>query len=108
MKLHRLFGKTYVISVCIASLALIALNWHDTGAMNLFLDWEQVILWLTTTIVAFLCARNGHPGPHREWMIRSYALTTTFLGTRVLGPFKFFKGMSEEAFIVTIIALDIP
>jgi hypothetical protein len=41
LKLHRLFGKTYVISVCVASLALIALNWHDVGAMNLFLDGSR-------------------------------------------------------------------
>jgi uncharacterized membrane protein len=105
-ELHRLFGKVYVISVCVAALILIALNWHDTGALNLLVDWEQVVLWLATTIIAFLCARNGHYATHREWMIRSYALTTTFLGTRVLGPFKFYSGMSDEAFSVTIIALD--
>jgi uncharacterized membrane protein len=105
-KLHRNFGRVYVIGVCVASNALIFLNRHDTAAMDLLIDWEQVLLWLSTTIMAFLCARNGHYATHREWMIRSYALTTTFLGTRVLMPFRFYSGMSDNASIATIIALD--
>ena len=105
-KLHRNFGKVYVIGVCVASIAFIILNRHDTAALDILIDWEQVLLWLSTTIMAFLCARNGHYATHREWMIRSYALTTTFLGTRVLMPFRFYSGMSDNAFIATIIALD--
>lgn len=103
---HRLLGKLYVICICIAAPFVVALGWKDTGAVDLYVDWSQTILWLITTLIAFICARNGHYSTHREWMIRSYALTATFLMTRILGPFQFYASLSDGALCVIIIALD--
>src|SRR4030095_5090763 len=40
--------------------------------------------WYLTTTVAFAAVRNRNVQIHREWMVRSYAITTTFVTTRVL------------------------
>ncbi len=42
--------------------------------------------WFITTLMAFLTARNRHIVQHRQWMVRSYILTFSFVITRVLGP----------------------
>ena len=44
----------------------------------------QAAAWIVCTTAAFLTARNRHILQHRQWMARSYAVTFTFVSTRVL------------------------
>ena len=56
---------------------------HSTLAFRFFL-LTLAAAWFLTTTVAFAAVRNRNVQIHREWMVRSYAITTTFVTTRVL------------------------
>jgi hypothetical protein len=60
---------------------------------------------MITTAAAFLTALNRHFQQHREWMIRSYAVTFTFVGTRVLQPIPAWNHFTEASFAMTIIII---
>jgi hypothetical protein len=44
----------------------------------------QSAAWMVCTTAAFLTARNRQIAQHRQWMARSYAVTFTFVSSRVL------------------------
>jgi hypothetical protein len=44
----------------------------------------QAAAWIVCTTAAFLTARNRRIVPHRQWMARSYAVTFTFVSSRIL------------------------
>jgi len=39
--------------------------------------------WLLTAGIAFVCVRNGNIPLHRQFMVRSYAITSTFVTDRI-------------------------
>jgi hypothetical protein len=44
----------------------------------------QAAAWIVCISAAFLTARNRQVTQHRQWMARSYAVTFTFVSSRVL------------------------
>ena len=107
-KFHRVLGRIYVLSVFIAApLAVIMSNHrHDPRAIHFVAaNIVQAGTWLLVTAAAFLTARNRHFQQHREWMIRSYAVTFTFVGTRVLQPIPAWNRHSEAGFAMEIIVI---
>lgn len=44
----------------------------------------QAAAWIICTTAAFITARNRQIIQHRQWMMRSYAVTFTFVSSRVL------------------------
>jgi hypothetical protein len=44
----------------------------------------QAAAWVVCTTAALITARNGQIARHRQWMVRSYAVTFTFVSSRVL------------------------
>ena len=44
----------------------------------------QAAAWMVCTTAAFITARNRQITQHRQWMARSYAVTFTFVSSRVL------------------------
>lgn len=83
LALHRLLGRVYVYAIFIAGTSAIAIQvlHHDP---LLIATVVQAGAWMLCTGVAVLTARNGHIAQHRQWMIRSYAVTFTFISTRAL------------------------
>jgi uncharacterized membrane protein len=116
LQFHRVLGRVYVVSVLVAApLAMILSNHrHDPRAIHFVMaTCCQAGTWLIATLIAFITIRNGHVQQHREWMIRSYALTLTFVGTRVLQPIPAWNRHSEATFameiiMITLLALLIP
>jgi uncharacterized membrane protein len=107
-KFHRVLGRVYVASVLIAApLAVVMSNHrHDPKAIHFVAaNVVQAGTWLLATVAAFLTARNGYFQQHREWMVRSYALTFTFVGTRVLQPIPAWNRHSEAGFAMEIIVI---
>jgi hypothetical protein len=43
----------------------------------------QAAAWMVCTTAAFITARNRQIVAHRQWMARSYAVTFTFVSSRV-------------------------
>ncbi|HWB33557.1 MAG TPA: DUF2306 domain-containing protein [Acidobacteriaceae bacterium] len=107
LSLHRLMGKIYVISICVAAPLALVLGVRGVTLPMQFMAWVQTVLWLGCTLIAFLTARNRHIQVHRQWMVRSYAFTLNFIFSRVLNPIPAYFNMSESAFALTLAFLTI-
>ena len=81
LMLHRILGRIYVVSVFVGSFTGIALAWGRPGLPGTSM---QAAAWMICTTAAFLSARNRQIVQHRQWMARSYAVTFTFVSSRVL------------------------
>ncbi|HEX4309373.1 MAG TPA: DUF2306 domain-containing protein [Acidobacteriaceae bacterium] len=81
LKLHRTLGYIYVISVFVGSFTGIALAAGRPGFPGTSM---QAAAWIVCTTAAFPAARNRQIAVHRQWMARSYAVTFTFVTSRVL------------------------
>ena len=80
LMLHRVLGRIYVGSVFAGSFTGIALAWGRPGLPGTSM---QAAAWIVCTTAAFLTARNRQIVQHRQWMARSYAVTFTFVSSRV-------------------------
>ena len=81
LTLHRVLGRIYVVSVFVGSFTGIALAWGRPGLPGTSM---QAAAWIVCTTAAFITARNRQIAQHRQWMVRSYAVTFTFVSSRVL------------------------
>jgi uncharacterized membrane protein len=81
LKLHRILGRLYFASVIVGALTGIVLA---TGRPGLPGTSMQGAAWIICTAVAVIAARNRQIAVHRQWMARSYAVTFTFVSSRVL------------------------
>ncbi len=81
LQFHRVLGRLYVVSVFVGSFTGIALAAGLPGFPGTSM---QAAAWMVCTTAAFLTARNRHIAVHRQWMARSYAVTFTFVSSRVL------------------------
>jgi uncharacterized membrane protein len=81
LKFHRLLGRIYVISVFVGALSGIALAAGRPGLPGTSM---QAAAWIVCTTAAFITARNRQIVQHRQWMARSYAITFTFVSSRML------------------------
>jgi uncharacterized membrane protein len=104
-KFHRILGRTYVIAVFVAAPLAIAMAARRRGPHMFFFPANviQASTWMVTTAAAFLTARNRHFQQHREWMVRSYAVTFTFVATRVLQPIPAWTRHTEAGFAMEIV-----
>jgi uncharacterized membrane protein len=81
LKVHRVLGRIYVISVFIGAFTGIALSAGRPGMPGTIV---QSVAWIVCTTAALITARNHRIAQHRQWMVRSYAVTFTFVSSRVL------------------------
>ena len=72
LKLHRVVGRVYFISVIIGAFTGIALA---SGRPGLPGTAMQSAAWIVCTTAAVIAARNRQIAVHRQWMARSYAVT---------------------------------
>ena len=84
-QLHRKLGSIYIGSILVSSTAAVYL------ALNSDFSWMfsagllgLTVAWLTTTGVAFLAIKRQLYDQHKEWMIRSYVVTTAFVSFRII------------------------
>ncbi|QEC66487.1 DUF2306 domain-containing protein [Panacibacter ginsenosidivorans] len=88
VKTHHTIGKIYLISILIAASASLYLSIDKviitekginfgTGLMGL------AIAWLLTSGMAYWSIRHRNFAQHREWMVRSFVVTTAFASFRL-------------------------
>ena len=80
LQLHRVLGRLYALSVFVGSFTGIALAWGRPGLPGTSM---QAAAWMVCTTAAVIAARNRQVTVHRQWMARSYAVTFTFVSSRV-------------------------
>jgi uncharacterized membrane protein len=84
---HRWMGRGYVVAVLVGGLGALGLAPLSLGGLVTHIGFGLLgALWLTATLQAYLKIRAGDQVRHREWMIRSYALTLAAVTLRVYLP----------------------
>lgn len=105
LKFHRVLGYMYVISVLIGSYTGIALAAGRPGLPGTSM---QAAAWIVCTIAAFITARNRQFVQHRQWMARSYAVTFTFVSSRVLNLWpRYWAHLGDSFAAVGVIAFTL-
>ena len=105
LQLHRVLGRIYVISVFIGAFTGIALAAGRPGLPGTSM---QAAAWIVCTTAAFLTARNRQILQHRQWMARSYAVTFTFVSSRVLNLWpRYWSHLGDSLAAVGVIAFTL-
>jgi uncharacterized membrane protein len=86
LRLHRVLGYVYVVSVFIAAPMAIMLSTRIGTASLLGATIAQALGWMLTTAIALYCVRKGNLVQHRRWMIRSYPFAMVFTVARLIIP----------------------
>jgi uncharacterized membrane protein len=102
---HRVLGRVYVIAVFIGSFTGIALAAGRPGSPGTSM---QAAAWMVCTTAAFITARNRQIVQHRQWMARSYAVTFTFVSSRVLNLWpRYWSHLGDSFAAVGVIAFTL-
>ncbi len=105
LKIHRVLGRLYVIAVFIGAFTGIALA---AGRPGLPGTTMQAAAWIVCTTAAFITARNRQITQHRQWMARSYAVTFTFVSSRVLNLWpRYWSHLGDAFAAVGVIAFTL-
>lgn len=112
-RFHKFFGYTYVAAGTLASILAIVLalsNVHgsapstvtgqiiaasDTGIALAALGFA----WLVCAAMGVYRARNARTDLHRQWMLRSYVLTWSFVLCRLIGKIPAVADLGDEPVI---------
>ena len=75
-RLHRTTGRIYLTGVALGGLGGLYMARLAYGGLPARAGFALLaVAWLTASAMAYLRIRQGDPRRHREWMIRSYALS---------------------------------
>lgn len=97
LSVHRWTGRIYVLGIVLGAatafqLAFFTQEW--TFGVALF---TGAVVWSVTTTIALIAAMGRHIDAHREWMIRSYILTFTFVSFRLILEIPWVEQLGTEA-----------
>lgn len=111
--LHRLIGRFYIAGVLVAAPVAIYLAFTHALPIMSVETAAQASLWGLTTLLALLAARNRNFEVHRQWMMRSYAITLIFVVSRVVLAIPIVAPVSDAGaerldWILVICALFVP
>ena len=98
---HHRTGCLYLAGVTLSSTTAIALALQTevwTFGVALFVG---ALLWLATTSLAVYEIVRRRIDAHREWMLRSYILTFSFVSFRLVLELPWVEGLGTEAEIAT-------
>lgn len=83
-KLHRVVGFCYMFAVFLSAPFAAVVTLLHVALIPSLAPFVQGSAWIIATGMAWTMAVRRNFTQHRQWMIRSYALTTTFVSTRLL------------------------
>lgn len=87
VKLHRIIGYIYAVSVILSGVSGFYLAIFATGGIIPKIGFAGLAFaWLFTTSSAYLAIRYKDFASHGKWMIRSYALTFAAVTLRLYSP----------------------
>jgi len=94
--LHRNLGFVYMTAVVLSAAAAYYLAFHtDFGVVFGSGLAGLATAWLTTTGLAFAAIKRQLYDQHKEWMIRSYVVTTGFVSFRAVLPLLQSTGVAD-------------
>ena len=87
IEVHRWFGRLYIVAVVIGGVAALALALHSFGGLIAHVGFGLLaVCWMGSTLNAYRHIRQRNLSTHRNWMIRSYALTLAAVTLRIYLP----------------------
>lgn len=87
LHVHRAIGKTYILSCLLSGIGAFYLAFYATGGIVSELGFGTLaLLWLYTTLKAYMAIRARRQHTHRAWMIRSFALAFAAVTLRIWLP----------------------
>jgi uncharacterized membrane protein len=92
---HRWLGYVYVLGIAISATASFQLVFHTNADFGLALA-VLAVAWWATILMALVAVRNRRIDAHREWMIRSYIITFSFVSYRFLVGLSMFTGLGAS------------
>lgn len=101
--LHRNCGRAYVIFVLVGAVGGLFLAWHAPHGPATRLGFASLaVVWFYSASMAYFAIREGQIALHRQWMIRSYALTLAAVTLRIQLPvYQGAMGLSfDEAYAI--------
>ncbi|MFF2450145.1 DUF2306 domain-containing protein [Neobacillus sp. NPDC058068] len=95
-KLHKMLGKIYAVAIFINILMVPYLSLSATGGIGTTIAFLVLnVLWLWTMSIGVLRATQRKITAHKEWILRSYAITWVFVTFRIFAiPFSLFLDSS--------------
>jgi uncharacterized membrane protein len=100
-RLHRWTGYAYISGITVSALSSFHLVFHTRPDFGLSL-FVLAVAWLATTAMALTAVRNKRVDAHREWMIRSYIVTFSFVSYRLLVGLSIFDGLESGRFATVL------
>lgn len=91
-RLHRGIGYAYVVGIAVAASSSFYLAFFTSANFGLALFILAVVWWLSIAM-ALVAIWNRRIDAHREWMIRSYIVTFSFVSYRFLVGLSMFSGL---------------
>nr|WP_321244247.1 DUF2306 domain-containing protein [uncultured Psychroserpens sp.] len=87
LKLHRVVGKVYVVSVLFSGLASLYIAYFATGGIISILGFMGLgVVWLYTTTLGYMSIKEGNIKRHQKFMIYSYAACFAAVTLRIWLP----------------------
>jgi uncharacterized membrane protein len=84
LRVHRMLGRVYLGGIAVAApMGMYIAAIHSSVPLRFFV-FALASSWMLAAGTAFAAIRNGNIQMHRQWMVRSYALTSIFVTGRVL------------------------
>lgn len=100
---HRWLGRVYVIAVLAGGAAAFELALNSPMGFPAQTGFALLaVLWIGSTFAAWRHARAGRLDRHRDWMLRSYALTFAAVTLRFYLPLSQIAGIPFPAAYVAI------
>lgn len=94
LNVHRWSGRVYLLAVAAAGVASFAMALKASAGPVAQSGFALLaLLWLGTSLAAYLSIRRRDVRAHREWMIRSYALTLAAVTLRIYLPASLIAGV---------------
>lgn len=104
--IHRISGRIYVASTLAAgAAAIVNAAFFDVGLAAKVSFFLLGLLWIGTTSIAYQEARKRRFLLHREWMLRSFALSLFFISFSLWVPA--FAGNSSQHDTAYLVAVSL-
>ena len=81
---HRWLGRIYVVAVVVGGIAGFVLAINSTGGLVAHFGFGMMaVCWVGSTLTAYRYIRAKNVAAHKDWMLRSYALTLAAVTLRI-------------------------
>lgn len=96
---HKIIGTIYCVGIWVSAVTGLLLATANTHGVLAKLGFATLaIAWFTITYVAYLEARRKNFPSHRQWMIRSFAITLAVVSVRPMFIFGPPSGMDYDSY----------